>query len=94
MRRRGRVDGNQAQIVDDLRKFGASVQSLSSIGGGCPDLLVGYRGLNFLFEVKDPKQKPSDRILTEDELKWHSGWRGNCRTIESSEQAIDLLKNS
>ncbi|HJP47915.1 hypothetical protein [Acinetobacter venetianus] len=46
MRRAAKIDANQTEIVKALRKFGASVQSLASTGKGCPDLLVGFRGMN------------------------------------------------
>jgi hypothetical protein len=49
---RRRVDSTQVGIVLALRKTGASVQHLHTIGKGCPDLLVGYRGRNILIEVK------------------------------------------
>ena len=64
MRRAARADSNQAEIVDALRKVGASVQPIHTVGGGVPDLLVGFRGQNYLFEVKDGEKAPSDRRLT------------------------------
>jgi hypothetical protein len=50
MKRAARKDANQAQLVGDLRSLGCSVYVLN--GEGLPDLLVGTRGRNFLFEVK------------------------------------------
>lgn len=76
MRRAAKTDANQTEIVKALRSIGASVQSLATIGDGCPDLLVGYRGNTFLIEAKDGKKPPSARRLTEDQLKWHGAWRG------------------
>ena len=52
MRRAAKIDANQTEIVKALRQVGASVQSLASTGKGCPDLLVGFRGVNWLLEVK------------------------------------------
>ena len=37
-RTRGRVDQNQKDIVEGLRSVGASVEILSNVGGGVPDL--------------------------------------------------------
>ena len=48
MRRRPRVDANQAEIVAALRAAHCSVQSLASLGDGAPDLLVGHAGANVL----------------------------------------------
>ena len=48
-----RVDANQPVIVAALRAIGATVQHLHAVGQGCPDILVGYDGVNFLMEIKD-----------------------------------------
>lgn len=92
MRRAARVDDNQKEIVDALRKCGWSVQSIASMGGGVPDLLVGRDGLNLLLEVKDGKKPKSARLLTEDERQWHESWRGNVRIVESLDDIADLLR--
>lgn len=91
MRKFGKTDANQAEIVRALRKLGASVQSLASVGEGCPDLLVGYRGVNFVLEIKDGNLPPSKRKLTADESIWHGNWRGEVRLVESVTEAIDLV---
>lgn len=39
-----RVDDNQSEIMEALRKVGASVLDCSSLGKGFPDLIVGFRG--------------------------------------------------
>ena len=71
MRRRARIDKNHAEIVAALRAVGCSVQSLASIGHGCPDLLVGFQGRDVLMEVKSVGGK-----LTADEADWHGAWKG------------------
>lgn len=93
MRRAANIDANQPEIVDALRKAGASVQCLHTVGDGVPDLLVGYRGVNLLMEVKDGKKPPSRRQLTEDEVKWHAGWRGQKVIVESAEDALKVLRD-
>jgi hypothetical protein len=72
MRRRARVDDNQRAIVDWLRGVGAFVQSLAGLGQGVPDLLVGFRGVWYVFEIKDGAKRPSARRLTNDEIGWHT----------------------
>jgi hypothetical protein len=67
---RQRVDRNQAEIVQALRKCGAHVQSLAGVGRGCPDLLVGYRGCWRVLEVKDGSKPLSQRGLTDAECDW------------------------
>lgn len=88
MRRAAKVDDNQAEIVAALRKIGASVQPLHAVGQGCPDLLVGWRGITSLLEVKDGKKPPSARKLTPDQEKWHAAWMGQVTVVETVEQAI------
>jgi hypothetical protein len=91
VRRAARTDGNQDGIVRALRNVGASVAILAAVGGGIPDLLVGFRGRNYLMEVKDPEQKPSDRRLTPDQAEWHALWRGQVAVVETEFDALKAL---
>ena len=92
-----RVDANHAAIVKALRAVGCSVQSLHSVGKGCPDLLVGYgfgshrEGRNLLLEVKDGDKSPSARKLTADEQRWHDEWRGQVCVVTSVDEAIKAV---
>lgn len=86
-----KVDANQAELVRVLRAAGASVQLLHAVGKGCPDLLVGIRGVNVLAEVKDGAKVPSARVLTPDQVLWHRRWRGQVAIIESPADALALL---
>ncbi|WP_435170784.1 hypothetical protein [Falsirhodobacter sp. 1013] len=88
MRTAAKVDANQPEIVKALRKAGASVQPLHSVGSGCPDLLVGYRGINLAIEVKDGAKPPSARKLTADQVEWHAGWRGQVAVVASVAEAF------
>ena len=81
MRRAARIDANQEQVVSALRAAGATVQSLAGVGVGVPDLLVGYQGKTLLLEVKDGKKPPSERRLTEDQVRWHGAWRGGALAV-------------
>ena len=91
MRRYPNLDANQLDIVKALRQAGASVTSLASVGGGCPDLLVGIRKVTTVMEVKDGAKPPSKRKLTEPEQDWHDEWRGSKHIVESIEQALAVL---
>lgn len=90
-----RVDANQSKIVKELRSLGAVVQSIAALGDGVPDLLVGWRGKNFLFEVKDWRQPPSKRRLTPKERQWHALWQtvGQVSTIETTEEALKVMSS-
>lgn len=92
MRRAAKVDRNQSEIVSALRRFGCSVQPLHTIGQGCPDLLVGRGGRNFLLEVKDSAKPPSARALTEDQVEWLDLWRGEAVAVVASvEEALHAV---
>lgn len=91
MRRAAKVDRNQPEIVGALRAIGATVQPLHSVGKGCPDLLVGFRGRNTLIEVKDGLAKPSDRCLTDDQIEWHGGWKGSVAVATNIEEALAVV---
>jgi hypothetical protein len=92
MRYANRIDANQNQIVDALRKAGAVVRIISQ-GDGIPDLLVGYKGYTILMEVKDGDKVPSARKLTEAEQKFFDDWRGGMLAVVNSvEEALEILK--
>lgn len=93
MRKAAKTDRNQAEVVDALRQVGASVQSLAATGKGCPDLLVGYRGINYLMEVKDGDKVPSAQKLTIDQTHWHSLWRGSVYVVKSVNEALEILQD-
>ena len=91
MRKHGRTDANQEDIVKALRKAGAKVVILSSMGQGIPDLLVGYRKLNLLLEVKDESQPPSKRVLTPEQEKWHAEWLGHAAVVKNEDEALRAI---
>jgi len=91
MRRAARTDANQAELVKALRKVGATVQPLHAVGSGCPDLLVGFRGVNYLIEVKDGEKSPSQRVLTPDQVEWHHLWKGQRGVAKNIEECFALV---
>ena len=78
-------------VVEGLRAAGATVTSLAAVGRGCPDLVVGALGINYLIELKNPLVKPSARRLSPDEADWHSCWVGQVAIIETLEEALALV---
>lgn len=88
MRRAARIDGNHVEIVKALRAAGMTVQTLAAVGQGVPDLLVGWRGLNLLIEVKDGNKPPSARALTVAEQEWHATWGGSVVVVSNAEEAV------
>jgi hypothetical protein len=90
-----KVDANQQEIVEGLRRCGWSVQVTSGVGKGFPDLVVGALGrngrVNIFLEVKDGNKPPSARQLTKDQVEWHSRWRGQVAVVNSTEEAITTV---
>ena len=91
MRRAAKVDANQRQVVAALRGVGATVQLLHAVGEGCPDLLVGHLGVNYLLEVKDGQKPPSAQKLTPQQEIWHRDWRGHRVVVNSPEAALAAI---
>lgn len=87
-----RIDDNQKKIVDELRQFGASVQSLASVGDGCPDLLIGFGGVNYLMEVKDGNKTASQRKLTKKQEEFFADWDGSVFVVKNTKEALEVLR--
>jgi len=92
MRRNARVDDNQKEIVEGLRRYGASVLITSQLKN-CFDILVGYNGINHIMEIKDGKKPKSQRKLTKGEQQFCETWQGGKYNIVNNlEEAINILK--
>ena len=81
-----RKDSTHKPIVEAVEKIGATVLDLSGIGGGCPDILVGYRGKNFLFELKSPGNQPK-----KNQEKWALAWKGDTYVAVNPDYVIEVL---
>jgi Holliday junction resolvase len=92
MRLAAKTDANQTQVISALRAAGAKVESLAAVGKGVPDLLCQYKGTFYLIEVKDGRKTPSQRKLTEDQVKWHSEWKcAFLGVVESPDEALKFI---
>ena len=89
--RAARIDSNQVEIVAALRALGCTVQSLAGVGQGCPDLLVGRNGRNYLMEIKDGSKPPSARALTTKEYIWINEWKGQVTVVWNVEEALAAI---
>jgi hypothetical protein len=69
----------------------ASVFDASACGEGFPDLVVGWRGKNYLFEVKNPDVRPSDRRLTEPQEAFHGSWQGQVHVVHSAAEMLAVM---
>lgn len=78
--RYGRRDSTHREIVRMLEAVGASVFDSADVGGGFPDLVVGYRGKTYLMEVKGPKGK-----LRASQVAFGRRWKGT---------AVDVVRTA
>ena len=92
MRRAARVDNNQKEIVRQIRQLGYEVLRIHQLKN-CFDILVGARGLNFAFEIKDPSKPPSKRKLTEGEQDFFDRWTGQVDKVETIDEIINIIQN-
>ena len=86
-----RVDRNQKEIVAALRKVGCTVTCTHMVGKGFPDIVVGYQGENYLFEIKDCDKSKSRQKMTKKELEWHDSWHGQKAVISSFQDAVNII---
>jgi len=90
-RRNSKVDGNHNSIVTDLKKLkGVSVKSVATIKKFL-DIVVGYNGVNYLFEIKNPEYPPSARKLTPDEKIFHDEWTGQADVILYTKDILEII---
>lgn len=93
MKKYGRTDANQQEIVALLRQIpGVTCTSLAAVGDGVPDILLGYKGRNWLFEIKDGNKPPSKRRLTEAQKKFHAEWRGQIDVAKTFDEILEVIK--
>ena len=90
----GQRDSNEAEIINALEAVGATVEQMVT-GSGVPDLLVGYKDINYLMEVKPLPVKgkvfASQVALNKKQVIWHWYWKGQKAVVRTSEEALALI---
>lgn len=83
MRYAKRTDDNHRDVIDEFRLVmpDATLADMSGAGNGIPDVLIGWRGRNYLFEIKDPDKCPSARSLTDMQKEFHLSWQGQVKVV-------------
>jgi hypothetical protein len=84
MRRAAKIDGNQPAIVEALKRIGAKAYYLKKP----VDLLVGYRGKNYVIEVKNKNGK--DEMTTE-QAEFMATWPGEVHVVYTPEEAVAVV---
>lgn len=90
-RRAAKSDANQQQIMDELRQLGVSVRSIHRHGEGIPDILCGWHGRTYIFEIKAPSKRDD---LTPAERAFQEHWRGQCDVITTTQEAWDIISGA
>lgn len=92
MRRAARVDDNHNDIKDALLSVpGVTVADTAGAGNGFPDLVVGFRGANYLIEVKDGSKIPSKQKLTPLQVGFHAIWQGQVAVVKNEAEALAVI---
>lgn len=89
-----RIDANHSTLVRHFRRSGASVVDLSTIGSGCPDLLIGFAGFDALVEIKRPvgaRGGASHSDLNHLQRAFFADWRGHSPIVVRTEDEADAL---
>lgn len=88
-----KTDRNHSEIIKQCRKVpGISVFSTHILGKGFPDIVIGYKGLNYLIEIKDGDKPPSQRVLTIDEKEFHKNWKGQVNICHNIDEVFTVLE--
>lgn len=88
-----RADSNQKQLMKLCRQIpGVSVVTLHEVGKGVGDILLGFRKVNYLLEIKNPLMTKSRKKLTAPEEKFHEKWQGQIAVVESIEDVLKLIQ--
>lgn len=89
MRRAARIDANQAAVVSALRAAGASVLVI----GQPVDILVGFRGVTLLLEVKNPDSRYGKAGANANQASFMQTWNGGpVSLVDGPEAALRALK--
>lgn len=83
-------DGNHIEIKLHFEKWDCSVLDLSSLPNCC-DMAVSRHGRTIYLEVKDGSKPPSQRKLTDGEIKFKAETKGAWRLCESIVDADKII---
>ena len=89
MRRAARVDNNQKQIVSDLRQF-----PHISVETSHDDILVGYQGRTYWYEIKSERALKVNGEIKEGEkqqsqIRLIERWKGHYRIVTSLDEILN-----
>ncbi len=92
MPRARKIDDNHRDVKRALLSVpGVTVADTSGAGNGFPDLVVGFRGVSYLLEVKDGNKPPSRQKLTPLQKGFHTIWTGQVCVVTSPDEALEAI---
>ena len=86
-RLQGSRDENHSEIVDRYEALGCTVQDLSSVGGGCPDLLVGGTSVKGRWD-RLVEIKTESGTLERNQVRFWRDWRGRKPIVVRSAEDV------
>lgn len=90
MANRIKSDGPTKRIKAHLESIGATVEYFKARAGrgneGRPDLVVGFRGVTYLLEVKADGGK-----LFDEQILYHAKWRGRPIDVVRNEVQVEFV---
>lgn len=85
-------DKNEPEIIAALESVGAKVVLLEPSEPGLPDLLVGFHGETYLFEVKNPQAKQQ---LSYGQIRFHRLWPGRpIAVVRSGFESLKVIEST
>ena len=91
MRTAARKDANHDQIVRLFKKLGWSVLDVAQLKNCC-DIFVSKNLITIAVEIKDGEKYPSQRKLTEGELKFKGEWKGFYEIVICDDDVLEINK--
>ncbi len=92
MRRAARIDNNQKEIVESLE----DIPNLT-VAKGHDDILVGFRGATYWYEIKNPDRARKDgsmhdNALQDSQKKLKEKWQGHYKVVTCLDDILKDLK--
>lgn len=88
---RGKQDANAPAIIAALKRCGATMIDMHALGGGVPDIAVGYQGRTVLMEIK-ARPKATNAGVRDRQETFARDWRGDpVVTVRSELEALAVL---
>ena len=87
-----RTDQNHASLLKNIRTIPrVTVCDLGGTGSGCPDVMLGFMGCNYLLEIKRPDVVPSASKLNDMQVEWHDKWTGQVAIVRTFDDVLKVL---